>query len=118
LFSFCVPCGNATPSIMYSGLLEVLMELKPRILTLVCPPGRPEFVFTCTPGTRPAIAWFKDEGGRSCSCDARTEPTAPVRSDFLLEPQPTTTTSSIDRAPGSRLTFIVVELPRGTSRSL
>src|SRR5690606_37529790 len=79
-------CGNCTPSTTYKGLLEELMELKPRIRTLVLPPGRPELVLTCTPATLPDSASLSEVAGRSSSCSASTWPTEPVRSDFLLVP--------------------------------
>src|SRR6478752_5406758 len=113
----CVPLGRYTPSITYNGLLDELIELKPRIRILVCPPGRPELVLTNTPAILPASCWLTDAAGRSCNCVALTTPTDPVRSVFLAVPYPITTTSfKVEAAlSGSNVTLIADWLPTVTS---
>ncbi|MNI39268.1 hypothetical protein D3C73_934470 [compost metagenome] len=116
LFCVCEPTGSATPSTTYKGLLLVLIELNPLILMLVCPPGRPELVFTCTPEIRPANAWFNDDAGRSCSSVAFTTPTDPVKSVFLTVPYPiTTTSSSLLSAAAPSLMVMLLSAPTVTS---
>ena len=81
-----VDWGSSTPSTTYSGLLDELMELNPRILTVVRPPGRPELLLTCTPGILPAIIWLSEGAGRSISSASFTPDTDPVKSDLRTVP--------------------------------
>ena len=74
------------PSTTYSGSLEPLKELVPRILMLTAPPGALVPVVTCTPAARPCSNLSKEVDWAACTSSILTEETEPVMSLFLTVP--------------------------------
>ena len=83
-----------TPSIIYRGSLEELMELAPRIRMEVAAPGAPELEVTCTPAILPWSIWSALVTMDSFIWSFDREATEPVTSVRRCVPYPTTTTSS------------------------
>ena len=80
------PPYNGTPSTTYNGLLLLLTDEVPLIVTFTAPPGSPEFVVTFTPATRPCNNCSGEEIIPLLKDFSPKETTAPVASLILRVP--------------------------------
>src|SRR6186713_301971 len=99
---------RGTPSMTYRGSLERLMELLPRMRTLMDEPGWPVGAVTCTPEACPCKAWSTLETACLPIASPFTVTTAVETFLFSCVPYPTTTTSPrLEESVCSRITRAV-----------
>lgn len=100
-----------TPSITYKGSFPAEIDVPPRILTMLEPPGLPLLWMMSTPGALPWISCCGLDRIPVARSSVLSEVMDPVTSRRCAVPYPTTTTSSRAKGSGSSSKSTVTVAP-------